>query len=89
MKLIYKFDNGYSCNIEKNIIYDPDECPVADLTYVVKDLHLNLKDMTDTSVWGLCSPIVAAHKNGVKKGRKQMFKRICSAFGFKEGKCNA
>lgn len=85
MSLIYKFDDGYSCDIGKNVVRDPDGWIIADLAYVVNDMGLNLKEMSDTSVWGLCSPIVSAHKNGVRKGRQQMIKRIYEVFEIKEG----
>ena len=85
MNLIYKFDNEYSCDIEKNVIYDPGGCMIADLAMTVNTLELNLREMSDTAVWALCRPIVLAHADGIKQGRKQMIKKICENFGIKEG----
>ena len=89
MNLIYKFDNGYSCDIENSIIYDPDGHRAADISSIIINLQLDLRTMSDISVWALCCPIVTAHENGVKKGTKQMIKRIYEVFGIKEGDNNA
>ena len=84
MVLICRFDNDYSCNIETGIIYDPSGARIADISYATKAFDLHFAEMSDTDIWTFCSPIVAAHEEGVKQTKAKIARLILEMLDLKE-----
>ena len=77
------FDNGYRLYTKTNVIADKDDNIIADL-YTVKDLSLNLEELSDKQMWALCKPIIQAYEKGINKVRKEMANKLLSLFNLEE-----
>ena len=75
------FDNGYRCYTNSNYVADKNGVLIGDLYSTVNELSLTLNEMSETQIWALCKPIIAAYEMAIRQTEHRMAEKLISLFG--------
>ena len=81
---VVMFDNGYRYYLDGEYLADSNGVLVAGLYDLIRELPLNPKELSETQLWALCKPIIAAHKLGIEQAERKMTEKVLKIFDLRE-----